>query len=210
MDKWINGWMDETFSALTFLYLIEAQSQVSVLCTGVMGNFYWNIFSLSLSSPFIFLDGGILEQYEEEEHTAFRSALFFTASRMLRREAEVVHLQLSKLLKSILYSYRHEFWNEKTSKCGNDKDRQTYRCWTARLPFVISLSVWSSDREILRKPSSIFALSLNWKVAIKSAGQDTLANTALPNAVQADSALSFLEISYRPLKAAVLNLPEKR
>lgn len=35
-------------------------------------------------------------------------------------------------------------------------------------------------------------------------------NTVLLNAVQADSALSFLEISYCPLKAAVLNLPEKR
>lgn len=160
----------------------------------------------ALSSSSIFLDGGILEQYEEEEHTAFRSTLFFTASQMQRGEAELVHLQLSKLLKSILYSYRHEFWNEKTSKCGNDKERQTYQCWTARLPFVISLSVWSLDSEILRNPSSIFALSLNWKVAIKSAGQDTV----LPNAVQADRALSFLEISYRPLNAAVLNLPEKR
>lgn len=64
----------------------------------------------------------------------------------MRREVELVHLQLSKLLKSIVYGYRHDFWNGETSKCGSDRDRQTQPCSFSRLPFVISLCVWSLER----------------------------------------------------------------
>lgn len=113
----------------------------------------------------------LLSQYKEE---AIGAALFFTASLMLRGEAELVHPQLSKLVKSILYGYRNDFWNGKTSKCGNDRDRQTQLCSIAWLLFVISLCVWSLERESewsLSKLSSIYALCLNQKVAIKSAGQ---------------------------------------
>lgn len=39
---------------------------------------------------------------------------------MLRREADLVHPQLNKLLKSILYDYRRDFFNGKTSKHGNE------------------------------------------------------------------------------------------
>lgn len=44
---------------------------------------------------------------------------------MLRREADLVHPQLNKLLKSILYDYRRDFFNLKkttTSKHGNERD----------------------------------------------------------------------------------------
>lgn len=43
------------------------------------------------------------------KNTAIRAILFFTASKTLRGEAELVHPQLSKLLKSILYGYRQDF-----------------------------------------------------------------------------------------------------
>lgn len=64
----------------------------------------------------------------------------------------------------------------------------------------------------LRKLSSISALSLNQKLAIKSAGQDSQRSTLchhiiqLLNTAQAARALSFLEITYCPLIPAVLNL----
>lgn len=41
---------------------------------------------------------------------------------MLRKEADLVHPQLNKLLKSILYDYRRDFFNGKTSKHGNERD----------------------------------------------------------------------------------------
>lgn len=83
--------------------------------------------------PSSFLAEEILSQYEKGrsdarqqcKNTAIMAILFFSASQTVRGEAELVHPQLSKLLKSILYDYRHDFWNGKTSKCGNDRDRQT-------------------------------------------------------------------------------------
>lgn len=58
----------------------------------------------------------ILSQCEKEgqmvsnsiKNTATRTILFGSASVTLRREVDLVHPQLSKLLKSVLYGYKHD------------------------------------------------------------------------------------------------------
>lgn len=52
---------------------------------------------------------------------------------------------------SLSYMDRYDFWNGKTSKCGNDSHSKTKPCLIGRLPSVISLCVWS-----LTKVSNLF------------------------------------------------------
>lgn len=75
--------------------------------------------------------------------TAIRSILRLSAFVTERREVDLVHPQLSKLLKSVLYGHKHEFWNGKSPKCGNDRHGQTQPCLIGRLPFIILQCLWS-------------------------------------------------------------------
>lgn len=80
-----------------------------------------------------------------------------------------------------------------------------FDCQTSLCYFTVCLKSWENEWN-RSELSSVSALSLNQKVAIKSAGQDSERSTPwkntirLPNTVKASSALSFLEISHCPLK----------
>lgn len=152
--------------------------------------------SPSLIFPLLKSYWGRTEARREFKNTATRTASFITAPQMLREEAELVAPQLSQLLKSALYSYGHDFWKKKTSKCGNHRHGQREQYPTARLPFV-----WS-----LEKVSNCLVFRL-----IEESRGDKICRTELargasrqPRTFQA--ALSLLEISHCPLEAAVLNL----
>lgn len=172
--------------------------------------------------PSSFLVEEILSQYEKEGQMLGNnvktqpSEQFYSPLHLRRWEGKqslfirswVNYLSLSYMATDMIFEMEKP---QNVVMIETDKHRP---CSIARLPFVISLCVWSLERgsEILANCLKISALSLSQKLAIKSAGQDSQRSTLwqhttrLPNTVQAASALSFLEISYCPLKPAVLNL----